>query len=302
MKKKYAGIVVPMITPLTKNLKIDTKAVERIMAQFALSNISPLILGTTGESASVGYDESVVFIETAVKTKQPGQTIYAGLVGNNVTELIERAKKYAELGADVAVVTLPSYYILTPEQMKLFYTQLADSSPCPVMMYNIKATTQMSIPLDVIENLSVHPNIAGLKDSERDPERLKICIDTYKERSDFSFFCGWGAQGLNSLLMGADGIVPSTGNIVPQMYKNLYEAILVNDISLAEKFQKETDEVALLYQKDRTLGQSLAALKVMMETKNWCHPFMMPPLTRLSEDENDKIKQSMLINKHLFDE
>ncbi|MDR2804628.1 MAG: dihydrodipicolinate synthase family protein [Dysgonamonadaceae bacterium] len=290
MNKKYQGVVVPMATPLTQKLKTDTTAVRKIMAAFAENNLSPLILGTTGESASVGKTESAVFIETAVKAKQGNQWVYAGLVGNNVEELIERAKRYADLGADVVVSTLPSYYILTPAQMERYYTQLADASPCPVMMYNIKATTQMSLPLETAEVLSRHPNIAGLKDSERDRKRLQTAITTYRDRPDFSFFCGWGAQGLQSLQMGADGIVPSTGNAVPEMYKALYDAFLKQDYPLAEKIQKATDEVAAIYQLGRTLGQSLAALKILMERRGFCQRYMMPPLTELRSEEVGQIQ------------
>lgn len=296
MQKRYSGVVVPMITPLNSNYSVDTGAVECIMNQFGRNNISPLVLGTTGESASVGKDESVAFVRAAVKAKQGGQIIYAGLVGNNVGELTERARIYSDLGADVVVATLPSYYILTSEQMESFYVRLAEKSPVPVMMYNIKATTQMSIPLDVIEKLSDHPNIAGLKDSERDMDRLKICIDKYKERADFSFFCGWGAQGLNSLALGADGIVPSTGNIVPELYHLMHNSFLNKEMDKAEEYQKQTDEIALLYQKDRTLGQSLAALKIMMNTRNWCQVYMMPPLSELPEEESLKIKQNLKSN------
>ncbi len=291
MQKKYSGVVVPMITPLTEDFKIDVRAVEKVMKLFAENNISPLVMGTTGESASIGDIESAVFLENALEFRKSNQTIYAGLVGNNVFDLIEKSKIYGAMGADVVVATLPSYYILTPAQMENFYTMLADQSPCPIMMYNIKATTQMSIPLDVVEKLSNHPNIVGLKDSERDLDRLKTCIDSYKNREDFSFFCGWGAQGLNSLRMGADGIVPSTGNIVPEIYKNLYDSFLNNDYEAAEKFQQQTDEVAVIYQKDRTLGESLAALKVMMTTRNLCQTHMMPPLTLLFEQHENQIKE-----------
>ncbi|MDR0541784.1 MAG: dihydrodipicolinate synthase family protein [Dysgonamonadaceae bacterium] len=290
MQKKYHGVVVPMATPLTKELKIDTEAVRKIMAVFAENNLSPLILGTTGESTSIGKAESAVFVEAAVKAKQSNQVIYAGLVGNDVAGLIERAKLYAGLGADVVVSTLPSYYILTPPQMEKFYMQLADASACPVMMYNIKATTQMSIPLETAETLSRHPNIVGLKDSERDMERLETAINTYRNRSDFSFFCGWGAQGLQSLRMGADGIVPSTGNAVPEMYKALYDAFLQKEYALAEKIQKATDEVAAIYQQGRTLGQSLAALKILMERRGFCQRCMMPPLAELQPEEVAEIQ------------
>jgi 4-hydroxy-tetrahydrodipicolinate synthase len=292
MDKKYKGVVVPMITPLLKDCRVDTFAVAKIMATFADNTISPLLLGTTGESSSLGKLESVTLLDAAVKAKKGQQVIYVGLVGNNVSSLIERMNMYADFGADILVITLPSYYTLTPYQMEKFYTRMADVSPCPLMMYNIKATTQMSIPLSIVEKLSHHPNILGLKDSERDSERLETCINTYRNRSDFSFFCGWGAQSLQSLRMGADGIVPSTGNIVPEMYKELYDAFLRKDYLQAEKIQEKTDAVAAIYQKGRTLGQSLAALKVMMEKGGFCQAYMMPPLTELSYPEIETLKNA----------
>ena len=183
-------MVVPMITPLNADLTVDTVAVERIMQLFAQNNIHPLVLGTTGESSSIGEKESYRLVDAAVKAKATEQIVYAGLVGNQVQSLIERGNKYITLGADCVVATLPSYYILTPKQMAMFYTTLADKINGAVMMYNIKATTQMSIPLDVVAELSHHPNIWGLKDSERDAKRMKQCIETYKNRADFSYFCG----------------------------------------------------------------------------------------------------------------
>ena len=289
ISKKFSGVVVPMITPVKNDLTIDTEAVARIMHSFSLNGIHPLVLGTTGESSSVGEKESLRFVEAAVASKGEGQCVYAGLVGNQVANLIERGNQYIELGADAVVATLPSYYILTPAQIIVFYTALADNVKGPVILYNIKATTQMSIPLEVVDALSNHGNIWGLKDSERDEERMKQCIATYKSRADFSYFCGWGAQSAGSLALGADGIVPSTGNIVPELYKQLMDAAKKGDFEMAQKFQEQTDVVATLYQKGRTLGESLAALKVMMHHKGICGTTMMPPLTELSAEESRQI-------------
>ena len=274
-----------MITPLNKDFRVDVEAVERIMRLFGKYGINPLVLGTTGESSSISKNESYRLVEAAVKSKVENQCVYAGLVGNQVKGLIERGNKYIELGADCVVATLPSYYTLTSAQMIAFYTQLADEISGPVMMYNIKATTQMTIPLDVVEKLSVHPNIFGLKDSERDADRMKTCIESYKNNPDFSYFCGWGAQSYGSLQLGADGIVPSTGNIVPEMYGKLYSTALKGDWAECEKWQETTDKVAVIYQKDRTLGESLAALKVLMNAAGICNTTIMPPLTELSESQ-----------------
>ena len=114
---------------------------------------------------------------------------------------------------------------------------------------------------------------------------MKTCIETYKNKADFSYFCGWGAQSAGSLQLGADGIVPSTGNIVPEMYGKLYAAALNNDWKECNKWQEKTDKVAVIYQKDRTLGESLAALKVLMKGVRICNATMMPPLTELSESQ-----------------
>ena len=149
----------------------------------------------------------------------------------------------------------------------------------------------MSLPLDLVAELSQHPNIAGLKDSERDPARLNECIQKYKNRSDFSFFCGWGAQGANSLILGADGIVPSTGNVVPEMYYKLYKAVLAGDTAAALHYQQQTDRVAELNKKGRNLGSSLAALKVLMKARSLCGTTMMPPLTALSAAEEKSITE-----------
>lgn len=289
INKKYKGVVVPMVTPVKENGTLDTQAVERIIAFFAQAGVSPLLMGTTGEGNSVSQKDGQLFVETAVKAAQGRITIYAGLTGNCFAEQLAQAEAYTHAGADVIVATLPTYYALTEEQMENYYRTLASSIKGPLMLYNILATTHMSIPVEVIRRLADHPNIVGLKDSERDLERMAQCIEIAKGREDFCYFCGWAAQSAHSLELGGDGIVPSTGNFVPEMFQQLYEAAVKGDMATANRLQDETNEIAKIYQKDRTLGQSLTALKVMMQTKGLCEPWMLMPLTRLSAEEEKAI-------------
>ena len=294
VEKKYKGVVVPMVTPVTKDGTLDTQAVERIIAFFVKAGVSPLLMGTTGEGNSVSQADGLLFVETAVKAAQKRITIYAGLTGNCFSEQLKQAEAYTQAGADVIVATLPTYYALTPEQMEDYYRTLADCIKGPLMLYNILATTHMSIPVDVIRRLADHPNIVGLKDSERDLERMAQCIEIAKGREDFCYFCGWAAQSAHSLELGGDGIVPSTGNFVPEMFQQLYEAAMAGDMATANRLQDETNEIAKIYQKDRTLGQSLTALKVMMQTKGLCEPWMLMPLTRLSAEEEKEIAKKCM--------
>ena len=291
--KQYRGVVVPMVTPVTEQGNLDTNAVARVVNFFAEAGVSPLLMGTTGEGNSVSRKDGLLFVETAVQAAAKRITIYAGLTGNCFSEQTEQAEAYTKAGADVIVATLPTYYALTPEQMEHYYRSLADCITGPLMLYNILATTHMSIPVEVIRRLADHPNIVGLKDSERDMERMAQCIEIAKGREDFCYFCGWAAQSAHSLELGGDGIVPSTGNYVPEMFQQLYEAAVNGDMQTANRLQEETNEIAKIYQKDRTLGQSLAALKVMMGTKGLCGPDMLMPLTRLTSEEEKAIKNSL---------
>lgn len=288
---KYHGVVVPMVTPVTKEGDIDVKAVERIIDNFAKYNVSALLMGTTGEGNSVAVEQGVKMIEAAAKAAAGRITIYAGLAGNCVSEQMEAAKKFVAAGADVIAATLPCYYALTPEQMMKYYTDLADALTIPLMLYNITITTHMSIPVDVIEKLSHHPNIVGLKDSEDNQERMEEILRLVADRDDFAYFCGCAANSAKALSLGADGIVPSVGNYLPKMYADLFDAGVKGDTAAAEDLQQKTIEIGKINTAGLTLGQSLAGLKVIMKMVGLCDTFMLPPLTELDDDTVKRIQE-----------
>lgn len=288
---KYHGVVVPMVTPVTKEGDIDEKAVERIIDNFAKYNVSALLMGTTGEGNSVAVEQGVKMIEAAAKAAAGRITIYAGLAGNCVSEQMEAAKKFVAAGADVIAATLPCYYALTPEQMMKYYTDLADALTIPLMLYNITITTHMSIPVDVIEKLSHHPNIVGLKDSEDNQERMEEILRLVADRDDFAYFCGCAANSAKALSLGADGIVPSVGNYLPKMYADLFDAGVKGDTATAEDLQQKTIEIGKINTAGLTLGQSLAGLKVIMKMVGLCDTFMLPPLTELDDDTVKRIQE-----------
>jgi dihydrodipicolinate synthase/N-acetylneuraminate lyase len=218
--------------------------------------------------------------------------LYAGIGSNCLEDSVDLAKRCLDGGVDVVVATLPSYYNLTEAQMLKYFEQLADEVDGPLMIYNIPSTTHMSIPLKVIDELSYHENIVGLKDSERSDERLQQSLSLWVQRSDFSYFIGWAARSLEALLQGADGIVPSTGNVDPSVYFFMKGLIERENIDDAKVLQQYSDEIGNLYQQGRTLGESLAALKILMQNIGFCEPWMMPPLSRLDASEEKKLRES----------
>ncbi len=290
INEKYHGVVVPMVTPVTKEGNIDTDAVERIIENFAKYNVSALIMGTTGEGNSVSVEQGAEMIKAASKAAAGRIVIYAGLCGTCVSDQMKAAERFVEAGADVIAATLPSYYALTPGQMYTYYKTLADNVTIPLMLYNITITTHMSIPLDVIEKLSHHSNIVGLKDSENDLDRMEAALKMFADRDDFAYFCGCAANSAYALKLGADGIVPSVGNFMPKAYNDLFEAGIKGDEATAEKLQQETNTVGKINTAGLTLGQSLAGLKVIMKEYGLCETYMLPPLTELDGDTVERIR------------
>ena len=297
LEKKYRGVVVPMITPFHEDLTIDDDAVGRIIKLLLESGASPFVLGTTGESASISTNEKEKLVKAVVGQAKGNTLVYAGISSNCLSESVEFAEKYAGLGVDVLVSTLPAYYPLNEDQMFRYFEQLADQVSLPLMIYNMPATTKLSIPLDVIDKLSYHPNIVGVKDSERGEERLDQSIRLWKNRPDFVHFLGWAAKSAYALNAGSDGIVPSTGNFAPELYVSLYNSIINGDVDAAFQFQTKTDELSLLYQEDRILSQSIPALKAIMSVKGLCSPNVLPPMYRMKTEEEiicmERIKKKL---------
>lgn len=297
---KYHGVVVPMVTPITKNNEIDIDAVKRIINNFAQYNVSALIMGTTGEGNSVSVESGVKMIKAASEAAAGRITIYAGLAGNCISEQYDAAEKFIEAGADVIAATLPCYYSLTPKQMYEYYKNLADTLTAPLMLYNITITTHMSIPLDIIEKLSHHPNIVGLKDSENNIQRMEEALTLFSDREDFAYFCGCAANSAKALSLGADGIVPSVGNYLPKIYNDLFEAGISGNTEIADDLQAKTIEIGKINTDNLTLGESLAGLKVIMKMYGLCETYMLPPLTELEEKTVINIQNKVrdIINKY----
>jgi len=287
--KKFSGVIVPAVTPLTARLELDEEAVARLFDLFYHYSISPFILGTTGESASLPVSVKEDYVRVAGLCKKPETVLYAGISSNVLRESVEFAYYCADHGVDALAVTLPSYYALTPVQMEKYFLQLANVIPLPLIIYNIPATTHMSIPLELIDQLSHHPNIVATKDSERSEERLAKSLALWKDRDDFGHFLGWAAKSAEALMGGSDGLIPSTGNIVQWIYADMLKAVHTGDHEKANRMQLLSDDYGSVYQRDKTLGESLWALKALMQFKGICGDTVMPPLQSMSEEEKQRL-------------
>jgi len=284
--KKYHGVVVPMVTPLSNDLSIDLDAVAILVNHLINGGCHPFVLGTTGESSSVSFESKVALVKKTVEVAKGKVAIYAGISGNCFQESLDQAKVFTDLGVDVLVAHVPYYYPLSQNHILNYFNQLASAVSLPLIVYNMPMTTNMSIDLDIANELSKHPNIVGYKESERGEERMAKAIGLWKDREDFSYLLGWAAKSYEGMLLGADGLVPSTGNLTPQLYHTIYESVLSGDNQSAKKAQEKSDVISKVYQENQIVTNAIPILKTMLAHFNLCSNEVLLPMIKM-----DKIKE-----------
>lgn len=293
-KEKYCGVIVPMLTPFKENLEIDKEGVENIVEGFMRNNCNAFVLGTTGESLSIPNNKKIDLVKYTIEAVKGRNLVYAGISGNCLEESIDNSMRFADLGVDVLVAHLPSYYPISEKHMITYFEKLADAIPLPLMTYNIPITTNISIPISIIDTLSYHDNIVGFKDSERGDERLNEALYLWKNRDDFTFHLGWAAKSSYGLQNGLDGIVPSTANLVPQLYREIYDAVKKGDFEEADKTQEITNVISAYYQQGYILSEGFPIFKAMMKAFGLCDPYVASPMITLSIDELKVVEKEVL--------
>lgn len=290
--KKYNGVVVPMVTPLNTDLSIDLDAVAVLVNHLIDGGCHPFVLGTTGESSSVSFESKVALVKKTVEATQGKATVYAGISGNCFQESLDQAKVYTDLGVDVLVAHVPYYYPLSQNHILNYFNQLASAVSLPLIVYNMPMTTNMSIDLETADELSKHPNIVGYKESERGEERMAKAIRLWKDREDFSYLLGWAVKSYEGMLLGADGLVPSTGNLTPQLYSTIYESVLAGNNEEAQKAQEKSDVISKVYQENQIVTNAIPILKTMLAHFNLCSNEVLLPMIKV-----DKIKEQEVQTK-----
>lgn len=289
----YYGVIIPMITPVTPNGELDEPAVRRVIEHLIEGGVSGIfILGTTGESASIPAVIKSRLAALTVEHIAKRVLVYAGISHNCLMYSIEAAREFFERGVDVTVAHLPSYYELNPAEQEAYFMTLSKNITGPLMLYNIPSTTHMSMPLEVIARLSNQPNIVGIKDSENDATRLANEINLLGDQPGFSILIGVNSLLAQTLQLGADGIVPSLGNLVPKLCQRLYDYTRQGDTDGGETCQQKLNELSQLLRNGLSLGQALGAHKAAMSALSLCGPDMVPPLKPMTESQRQKLHQT----------
>lgn len=293
-KKKLQGTITPLVTPITSTGELDEAALDRLLQAQLKANVNGIfVMGTTGEGTSIPRAWRVRFVQHTVNVVQGKALVCAGIADTTLADSIAAANEYFRVGADVVVAPPPVYFPVQGRELLAWYTALLDSVEGPVVIYNIPATTRVSIPLDLFGTLVGHPRLVGVKDSENNPLRHEQLLERFGNVPDFSILIGIGSLMLRGLKLGAAGIVPSVANLIPEVCQQLCEFARRGDWAAAEALDKQMSVVAEIYQKGRALGESIAALKAMLSLRGLCTRAVLPPLLQLDAAEVENLRVEM---------
>jgi 4-hydroxy-tetrahydrodipicolinate synthase len=283
------GIVVPMVTPLTENENIDLDKTQRITEYLITGGVQGIfLLGSTGEFCSLNLDEKLKFVKKVVDTNDKRIKLLVGVSESGTRKTLEMIKMLSDCGIDAAVVTPPYYYPLKQQAIIDHYEYLAARTNIPLVLYNIPLTTGVEIKVDTIINLAKDKVIKMIKDSSGDFIYFQDLLNSIQEISNCRVFQGHENLALVSLFIGADGLVPALGNIVPGMYVELFKKITEASYDDALLIQKRINELLEIY----NYGSVYSAIKEALNYLNITGPYVTKPL-----QYPDQIQKNIIRNK-----
>ena len=174
-KMRIKGVIPPMITPFKENGDLDPDAHVHNIEMWNQSDLSGyLVLGSNSEAAFLNEEEKLELIRLTVRHAKKDRIILAGTGMESARETISLTNKAAALGVHAALVLTPFYYggKMNDEALINYFTQVADNSEVPILIYNVTKFTHVNISANAVAVLCRHPNIIGMKDSSGDIPQL----------------------------------------------------------------------------------------------------------------------------------
>jgi len=286
--KIIKGVIPPMITPFSENSDIDYDGHVRNMEKWNEDRLCGyLVLGSNSETAYLNENEKIKLIELTVKHAKKDRIILAGTGMESARETIALTNKAANLGAHGALILTPSYYHakMNDEAQIAFFTQVADNTEIPVLIYNVTAFTHINISAHAVSILSRHPNIIGMKDSTGNIPQLVNFQRVMAE--DFNLMVGTVSAWYPALALGIKAGIFASANCIPNECAWVQEAFDENDFERA----KETYVRIFPVNAAVTATFGIAGLKYVSDVLGYQGGFVRNPLLPLKEEEKAKLNE-----------
>lgn len=287
MKYVFKGSCVAIITPF-KNGKVDFESFEKLI-KFQLDNKTDaiVVLGTTGEPATMTQEEKLQVISFAKKIIGKKAKLIVGTGTNSTTKSIEQSILAQENGADALLCVTPYYNKCTQKGLVKHFSQIANSVTIPIIVYNVPSRTGVNILPETALELSTIPNICGIKEASGNISQIvKLSKLLQNKMAIYS-----GDDSLNYVFMslGALGCISVTANVLPKHVKFVIDSALNNDFVSS----REMHEKLLNINNDLFLEVNPIPVKFACSILKLCQNELRLPLTQLDKKYENKIIEDL---------
>jgi 4-hydroxy-2-oxoglutarate aldolase len=288
--KRYTGIFTPIVTPFTADDEVDLGAIRRNVARWMQTSLTGLVvLGSTGEAAQLEDEEADRVID-AVRDGVPAtRPLIAGTGRESTRATIAATRRAAAAGVDAVLVRTPSFFKaqMTSETFVRHYSDVADASPVPVLLYNVTMFTGVNLLPDAVERLATHPNIVGMKESGSDIAALAEVVA--RTPDDFTVLAGSATTLFHALCAGCDGGVLALASLLPDECAAMQQLVAERRLDQARDAQQRIMPLA------RLVGgkHGVAGLKAALTAVGYEGGFPRPPLRPVSADVAAELKREL---------
>ena len=236
MKKTiFEGMATAIVTPMTAD-GIDYDALGRFIDFQIESGINAIVvMGTTGENATIEYADQKQIIRYTVERVNHRVPVIAGTGTNNTDHVLHNTKNACEVGADAILVVTPYYNKATQNGLYQHFKTIADASTVPVILYNVPGRTGCNLLPKTVARLAEHPNIVGIKEATgnvaQTVEILHLCGDK------IDVYSGEDALTVSMMAMGAKGTISVLSNVAPREAVAMTDACRAGDFKTAARMQ-----------------------------------------------------------------
>ena len=232
----FTGMATAIVTPMKEDGAVDFEAMGRFI-DFQIENgINALVvMGTTGENATLEPEEQKEVIAFTVKKTAGRVPVIAGTGTNNTAHVLENTKNACEAGVDGILVVTPYYNKATQAGLIKHFTMIADASEVPVILYNVPGRTGCALTPKTIAALAEHPNIVGLKEATGNMAQMVEIMNLCGDKIDV--YSGEDALTVPMMAMGGAGTISVLSNILPAETVAMTDACKAGDFKTAAAMQ-----------------------------------------------------------------
>lgn len=282
------GSLVAIVTPMREDGALDLDAFRRLIDWHIKEGTNGIVVvGTTGESPTVDWDEHRLLIRTAVEHAAKRVPIIAGTGANATSEAIELSAYAREAGADYSLSVVPYYNKPTQEGLYRHFKAIAEAVDLPMIVYNVPGRTVADLQTDTTLRLAQVPGIVGIKDATANLERGSDLMR--RKPRDFRVFSGDDATGLALMLHGGHGVISVTANVAPRLMHELCAAAIAGEVAKA----RDVNNRLLPLHRNLFLEANPIPVKWAMQQMGLIAGGIRLPMTPLAAAYHEQVREAM---------